>query len=109
MNHITFILSLYVYAQDQLMPLGPGLQWTVKNKKFHKKIMLVQENSSFEALQWISWLESSLKNKNGQSVTLDHAYHRGEKKIKQWKVDAFACVDGVNYYYEYHGEFNYNL
>ena len=94
---------MYVWAQDQKMPCGQGILWTKKDK-FHKKIMLAKKNSSLEALQWVSWLESTLKDKNGQPVALEHAYHRGEKKVKQWKVDGFACIDGVNHYFEYHGK-----
>ena len=94
---------MYVWCQDKWMPLTPGLLWKLKNKRFWKKIMLVQENSSFEALQWLSWLECTLKDSNGKNVTLHHAYFRGEKQVNKWKVDGYACIDGVNNYFEYHG------
>ena len=66
-------------------------------------MMLVKENASLEALQWLMWMESRMSQKLGRPITLEHAYHRGEKKVKQWKVDRFVCVNSVNYYLEYNG------
>ena len=94
---------MYVWCQDQKMPLGPGLLWKPKNGKFKKQMMLVKENASLEALQWLMWMESRMSQKLGRPITLEHAYHRGEKKVKQWKVDGYVCINGVNYYLEYNG------
>ena len=96
---------MYVWAQGQRMPLGPGLLWLAQNGRFKKQIMLTKEGASLEALQWLMWLESTISTKLGNPIVIEHAYHRGEKIFGKWKVDGYACIEGMNWFFEYHGMF----
>ena len=96
---------MYVWCQDQMMPLGPGLLWTPQNGKFKKQTMLVKENASLEALQWLMWMEATFSKALGRPIVVEHAYHRGEKTFGKWKVDGYACIEGMHYFMEYNGKF----
>ncbi|CAG5103488.1 Oidioi.mRNA.OKI2018_I69.chr1.g794.t1.cds [Oikopleura dioica] len=103
---ITFLdfNALYLYAQNQKMPTTPGILWT-KGAKFYKQTMMARE-TSFAAHRWLTFIDeysSDLISSNGERVPLQHAYFRGEHQVMNWKIDGYACVDGVDHFYEFLG------
>ena len=95
--------SMYVWSQGQSMPLGPGILWTKNGKRFRKQLMLGQQQTSMEALKWLYYEQERCLDKNGRRVQIQHAYFRGEHRLKNWKIDGYALVDGKHRYYEYNG------
>ena len=95
--------SMYLWCQKQFLPLTPGIHWTLKGNKFHKKHMSTQ--ISFKALQWLYMEQESnrCKDKYGNRVQMDHAYFHGEKTIFNAKVDGYAFIDGQHVIWEFNG------
>ena len=89
--------SMYLWAEDQPMPLGPGLLWTKKGKHFHKKVMV--DGCSLGQLEWLNFIEIE------DEVKLEHAYHRGETTQfgEKFRPDGYALIDGIHTFYEYLG------
>ena len=61
---------------------------------------------SLQSLQWLTFLQendSRLINAAGERVQLEHKFFRGEKRIDNWYVDGYACVDGKELFYEFLG------
>ena len=91
--------SMYLWSQKQLLPLSPGLVWTLQNGKFKKK-PLTNRQHSFESLQWLYYQQTKYDQ------TIQHAFHQGEKVIfldKQYKVDGYAKINGRKTIFEYNG------
>ena len=95
--------SMYLWSEDQMLPLTPGIHWVLKDKKFVKKHMASQ--ISFKALQWLYSEQESerCRDKNGNKVQMDHAYFHGEKTIFHKKVDGYAMIDGKHVVWEFNG------
>ena len=87
--------AMYLWSQEQDMPLGPGLQWIPTETGF-KKIVL-QGQTSFSAVQWLQYEQTKLQ------VQIQHAFHQGEKEVYDCRVDGYAVVDGVETVWEYNG------
>ena len=91
--------SMYLWSQQQQLPLSPGIVWTLKNGKFKKK-PLTNRQHSFESLQWLYYQQTKYNE------TIQHAFHQGEKVIyldKQYKVDGYAIINGRKTIFEYNG------
>ena len=95
--------SMYLWSQNQKLPLTPGLLWEMKNGKYIKSHMSSQ--ISFKALQWIYMEQESDRcvDKNGNRVTIQHDYFQGEVTIFNSKVDGYAHIDGVHVVWEFNG------
>ena len=93
--------SMYLDSFMKDLPLTPGLRWTKSRGNYFNKVHL-SFGTSFKSLQYLYWLEQDLKMK-GYDGVLQHAYHRGEKYLKGFKVDAYAVIDGTEVVYEFHG------
>ena len=95
--------SMYLWSQQQNMPLTPGLRW-VKNKngKFTKQIL--STGNSLKALQYL-YYQQSLLDKQGIDVTIEHQYHQGEKWVYGYQCDGYVKINGKEIVYEFNGEF----
>ena len=87
--------AMYLWSQEQEMPLGPGIQWTPSGKSFRK--IVLQGQSSFSSLQWLQYEQTKIQ------VQIQHSFHQGERFIHGFKVDGYAVVDGVETVWEYNG------
>ena len=87
--------AMYLWSQEQEMPLGPGLKW-IKTTRGFKKVVL-QGQTSFSAVQWLQYQQT----KYAQQI--HHSYHQGEKYVYGYLVDGYAVVDGVETVWEYNG------
>ena len=87
--------SMYLWSQQQDMPLSPGLEWTLVNGKFKKNVLI--PNSSFSSIQWLYFQQTQ------HNETIHHAYHQGEKIIHGYKVDGYAIINGQKTVFEYNG------
>ena len=96
---------MYQWAENQVMPLGPGILWTPKNNGFKKSVMMA--GTSFAALQWLQWIQQSdiCVDSSGRRIQLQHAYNQGEKVLNGYKLDGYLEKDGKEYYFEYNGKF----
>ena len=70
---------MYLWSQQQVMPLSPGLHWISTERGFRKQVL--QGQTSFSALQWLQYEQTKLK------VKIQHAYHQGEKTVFGYRVD----------------------
>ena len=93
--------AMYLWSQEQDLPLGPGLLWTMVNGIFRKK-SLRGPNPSLSELQWIYYEQAMLK-RSGSNVIIQHAYLHGQEKIHIYQVDGYAIIDGQPTVYEYVG------
>ena len=93
--------SMYLWAQQQNMPLTPGLRWEKnKNGKFTKKILC--PGNSFKALQYL-YYQQSLLDKKGAGVTIEHQYHQGEKWVYGCKCDGYVKIGKKEIVFEFNG------
>ena len=99
-----YIFSLYLWALAQLMPLGPGLLWTLHGRYFKKQIMTDQ--TSFVALQWLQYLQATefCVDSTGKRITIENLYHRGEKEFEGMKVDGYMLKNGQHIFLEFNGK-----
>ena len=94
---------MYIWAQDQLMPLGPGLLWTKTTNGFRKQIM--RDQTSLGALQWLTYRqELDGMDSNGKFCQIHHNFHQGEKNVDGYYPDGYMLKDGKHYFYEFNGE-----
>ena len=93
--------SMYLWSQQQNMPLTPGLRWVKnKNEKFTKQIL--STGNSLKALQYL-YYQQSLLDKQGIDVTIDHQYHQGEKWVYGYKCDGYVKIGGKEIVFEFNG------
>ena len=95
--------SMYLWAQQQDLPLSPGINWTLYKGKFTKSVM--RPGVSFGQLQWLYTLQESglcVDSKNNK-VRIEHEYHRGEHSEAGFKFDGFFIKDGIKHYLEFNG------
>ena len=83
--------AMYLWSQEQDLPLSPGLRWTLTNGFYKKKPLL--PNTSLSALQWLYYKQAELVN-NGSDAVIKHGYHQGEEKILSYQVDGYAVING---------------
>lgn len=88
------------------MPLSPGILWTKNGRRFNKKVM--KPGISFGQIQWLNYMQTQCLDSNGETVQIEHEYHRGEVTIEGWQPDGYALVDGEHVFYEYLGKTFYN-
>ena len=95
--------SLYLWAQDQPMPLSPGLLWEKKGRKFKKQVM--GHGVSLGQIEWLQWMQTQpiCVDSQGERQRIHTAYHQGERDIYTLPVDGFMVKDGEFYYFEYLG------
>ena len=69
--------SLYLWAQDQPMPLSPGLLWEKTKYGFSKKPMT--QGVSRSQLEWLMWLQNQpfCVDAKGMRQRIHHAYFHG--------------------------------
>ena len=93
--------SMYLWAQQQQMPLTPGLRWVKMSNQFQKRIL--SSGNSFEALQYLYYCQALL-DEEGSGINIEHQYFHGERKIHGYKVDGYARHNGKEIVWEYNGE-----
>ena len=87
--------AMYLWSQEQAMPLGPGIKWIPTGKGFRKQVL--QELTSLSAVRWLEIEQTKI------NVQIQHAYHQGEKEVLGYQVDGYAVVNGVETIWEYNG------
>ena len=97
--------SLYLWAQDQPLPLSPGILWEKKGRHFKKKLMC--SGVSLGQIEWLQWMQTQpiCIDSQGKRQRIHNAYHQGERDIYGKPVDGFMVKDGEFYYFEYLGCF----
>ena len=100
-NQIYF--SMYLYAQEQQLPLGPGIEWKLNNKTFRKSVMISQV--SFVQIQWLQMVQESdiCCDSNGNRIQMQNAYFQNEIEMNGYKIDGYIKRDGVNVFFEFLG------
>ena len=95
--------SLYLYSQDQLLPLGPGVLWSKSGNYFTKKVMV--SGVSRGQIEWLQWLQTQdiCIDSTGRRVKIAHGMNGNEHVVSNRPVDGFFQKDGENYYLEYYG------
>ena len=95
--------SLYLWAQDQPMPLTPGLLWEKTKYSFSKKPMT--QGVSRSELEWLMWLQNEpfCVDKKGERQRITHAFYQGQKKVNGKPVDGWLEKDGKIYLLEFYG------
>ena len=91
--------SMYLWAQRQEMPLGPGVLWK-KNGRYFKKSTMVN-GVSLKSMEWLFYLQAT-EYKNYQ---LEHAYYHGEVDFNGWFPDGYCLINGLHHFFEYLGNF----
>ena len=83
---------MYLWAQSQDMPLGPGLLWEKSGNRFKKKIMASQ--MSFGQIQWLNYIqESDCIDRQGRRVQLQYGYFHGEVEFEgEIKIDLILAI-----------------
>ena len=89
--------SMYLWAQGQDMPLGPGIRWNKSGRYFRKSVM--HPNVSLGHMQWLNYIEAT------QNIELEHAFYHGEANCDGFFPDGFAKIGSVNHYWEYLGAY----
>ena len=89
--------SMYLWSEDQPLPLGPGIRWNKSGKYFRKSVM--HSGVSLGQMQWLYYIEAT------QNIKLEHAFYHGEKNCDNFFPDGFAIIDGVKHYWEYLGAY----
>ena len=97
---------MYLFSQEQELPCGPGIEWTVKGNSFHKSVMISQV--SFPQIQWLMFMQESdiCIDSNGNKIQIQHEYFRDEVVINGHKPDGYILRDKKNIFFEFLGEFN---
>ena len=94
---------MYVWAQGQPMPLGPGLLWTKTSYGFKKQIM--RDQTSLAAVQWLTYIQEVYgTDSKGNFCQLHHNFHQGEKNIDGYFPDGYMLKDGEHLFFEYNGK-----
>ena len=95
--------SMYLWSQDQELPLGKGIKWKLDGEKYVKSHMSTQV--SFKALQWLYMEQESVrcKDKHGNRVQMHHDYFQGEKTIFNSTVDGYAFINNRHVVWEFNG------
>ena len=86
---------MYLWSQQQNLPLSPGIVWTLFNGKFRKNIL--DPNGSLSSLQWLYYEQTKYNER------IHHAYHQGEKTVYGCRVDGYAIINGIETVWEYNG------
>ena len=92
--------AMYLWSQEQDLPLSPGLRWILSKGYYTKKPLA--SNTSLSALQWIYYKQAELKA-SGSDVVIQHGYHHGEETIHGYQVDGYAVINGRPTVFEYNG------
>ena len=81
-----------------------GVVWNLvpETTNFKKELMLTHEKTSMMAVQWIMKHEAELR-REGHEITIDHAYHRGEKNYEGHKPDGYYILNGKEVFMEFNG------
>ena len=95
--------SMYLWGEDQLLPLTPGVEWKLNGQRFEKSHMSSQ--CSLKAMQWLYSEQESerCRDSNGEKLQMEHAYFQGEKTIFFEKVDGYAFFDDKHHVWEFNG------
>ena len=95
--------SMYLWSQNQLLPLTPGIEWKLKGQRFEKSHMSSQ--CSLKAMQWLYSEQESerCRDSQGNKIQMEHAYFHGEKTIFNAKVDGYAFIDEKHHVWEFNG------
>ena len=98
--------ALYLYSQDQDLPLGSGMLWEKNSRGQYTKKPMSHEVSKGQ-LEWLMWLQHQdiCVDSNGERQRIQHALNYGEFMVNGKPVDGYMVKDGVQYFFEYYGCF----
>ena len=96
---------MYLFSQQQDLPLGPGIEWTWNKSKFRKSVMISQ--ISFVQIQWLQAMQETdvCIDSNGCRLQIQNGYFQNEVEMNTYKIDGYLKRDGVNVFFEFLGEF----
>ena len=96
--------SMYLWSQFQEMPTTQGVQWTKQGQTFKKSTLAT--DVSFGQLQWLNYLQESelCLDADNNRIQIEHAYHRGEYQVEEFRCDGYFMKDGKNFFLEYNGK-----
>ena len=99
---------MYLWSQGQLIPLTPGICWTLKNGQYYKQIMASQ--MSFPQIQWIQYLEQTdiCVDSEGVRHRIEHGYYRGEYEFEGIKPDGYLFINGEHLFFEFLGKAHFD-
>ena len=101
--------AMYCFCEAEEMPLTPGISWEQKSGSYKKSLLLEAKGVSFKQVQWLYYIEATeCRDSNGNKVTLEHEYHRGEKRFMGYLPDGYMEKDGRRYFYEFMGCFHHS-
>ena len=98
---------MYLYSQEQDLPCGPGIEWTVQNNQFTKSVMVSQV--SFVQIQWLMAMQATdiCVDSSNNRVQMAHAYFQNEAEINGYKPDGYLKIDDSHIFFEFLGMFEF--
>ena len=115
--------NLYGHAMRMNMPVGPGILYEKHGSFFTWEPLMNsrQKKFSLEAIEWLNKKESDLLKSDGTRNVIHHAMNTGERefkdkyhcpvtnenKVRVYKPDGYALIDGIHHFFEYDGCFNH--
>lgn len=115
--------NLYGHAMRMNMPVGPGILYQKTGQFFTWEPLMKSDQKKFslEAIEWLNKKESDLLKSDGTRNVIHHAMNTGErefkdkfhcpitneKKVRVYKPDGYAFIDGVHHFFEYDGCYNH--
>ena len=99
--------ALYLYSQDQQLPLGPGILWeksSIYDSPYYTKRPMVTGVSRGQ-IEWLNYLQTQdiCIDSNGVRQTIQTAMNVGEYKVNGKPVDGYMIKDGKQFFFEYYG------
>ena len=111
--------NLYGHAMRMLMPVGPGILYEKTGQFFTWEPLMNPRSKkySFEAIEWLNYMELKLRNSDGTRNVIHHMMNSGERefketifcnrtqknKLKVYKPDGYAFINGTHHFLEYDG------
>ena len=111
--------NLYGHAMRMDMPVGPGIFYEKTGQFFTWEPLMDprKKKYSFEAIEWLNKMEFDLRNPDGSRNVIKHAMNSGERefkktyhcpitgknKLKVYKPDGYALINGTEHFFEYDG------
>ena len=85
------------------MPTTPGIVWQPTNSGYSKKPLA--RGVSYSQIQWLNYVQTTdlCIDSQGNRIPIEHAYYRGEIKEGPYYIDGFFTKNGLNYYLEFLG------
>jgi len=99
---------MYPSIFKEAFPCGIGFEWIRENNFFHKNLMTASK-ISMGSVEWIDYMSNDKRfiNKKGERQIIISGWMGNEKKIGNYLVDGFCCVDDKVFVLEFDGCFHH--